>query len=435
MTSFRPLGELCTVITKGTTPNAKLGGFSETGVNYVKSESLSYSGGVDESKFVHISEATHQKLKRSILRERDILMSIAGANLGKVGMVKKSILPANTNQAVAIIRVNPDEANPEFVQYFLRDSRFVANSLAGVAQSAQPNLNLGDISRFEIPEIPIGEQEKIAALLGALDDKIELNRRMSATLEEIARALYRSWFVDFDPVHARALGQPPAHMDANTAALFPDSFGPDGLPKGWETCPLSEVCTQVKKTVKPMAAPEAEFLHFSLPAFDAGRMPVREAGAAIKSNKAHVPHDAILFSRLNPSIPRVWWAKTKAMDGTPAASTEFFVAAAHDPVETSWLYCLLSSSDFRDEALSRVTGTSNSHQRVPPKALAEIEVIAPQPEVVEAFGELSGPWFEKVHSMAQENQTLAALRDALLPRLMSGELRIREAEKQVEEVV
>ena len=164
-------------------------------------------------------------------------------------------------------------------------------------------------------------------------------------------------------------------------------------------------------------------------------MPVREAGAAIKSNKAHVPHDAILFSRLNPSIPRVWWAKTDAIDSTPAASTEFFVAAAHDPVETSWLYCLLSSSDFRDEALSRVTGTSNSHQRIPPKALAEIEVIAPQPEIVEAFGELSGLWFEKVHSMAQENQTLAALRDALLPRLMSGELGIREAEKQVEEVV
>ncbi|MBD3804718.1 MAG: restriction endonuclease subunit S, partial [Thioclava sp.] len=199
MTGFRPLGELCTVITKGTTPNAKLGGFSETGVNYVKSESLSYSGGVDESKFVYISEGTHQKLKRSILHERDILMSIAGANLGKVGLVKKSILPANTNQAVAIIRVNPEEANPEFVQYFLRDSRFVANSLAGVAQSAQPNLNLGDISRFEIPDISICEQEKIAALLGALDDKIELNRRMSETLEEMARALYRSWFVDFDP--------------------------------------------------------------------------------------------------------------------------------------------------------------------------------------------------------------------------------------------
>jgi type I restriction enzyme S subunit len=251
----------------------------------------------------------------------------------------------------------------------------------------------------------------------------------------MARALYRSWFVDFDPVHAKAQGRAPAHMDPTTAALFPDRFGEDGLPEGWEMSTIGDVCKQVKKTVKPMAAPEAEFLHFSLPAFDASRMPIREFGSAIKSNKAHVPHDAILFSRLNPAIPRVWWAKTERVEGTPAASTEFFVALAHDPVETPWLYSLLSSPDFRDAALSRVTGTSNSHQRVPPKALREIEVVAPSRKIVEAFGVLSGAWFEKVHAMAGENQTLAQLRDTLLPKLMSGELRIREAEKQVEEIV
>jgi type I restriction enzyme S subunit len=282
---------------------------------------------------------------------------------------------------------------------------------------------------------PIDEQREIAAVLGALDDKIELNRKTAATLEAMARALYRSWFVDFDPVYAKAEGLAPAHMNAETAALFPDSFGEDGLPEGWEIVPLSEMCEHTKKTVKPMDAPDDAFLHFSLPAFDAGKMPIAEPGAGIKSNKTFVPHNAILFSRLNPTIPRVWWARTKGSDATPASSTEFFIAKAHDQAETSWLYCTLSSDEFREAACARVTGTSNSHQRIPPKALAEIEVIAPSSDVVSAFGDLAGPWFEKVHTMASENQTLAQLRDTLLPRLMSGELRVPAARKQVEEAL
>lgn len=223
-------------------------------------------------------------------------------------------------------------------------------------------------------------------------------------------------------------------MNEATAALFPDRFGDDGLPEGWENSPLSAMCDHVKKTVKPMEAPEGAFLHFSLPAFDAGKMPVAETGIAIKSNKTFVPHNAILFSRLNPTIPRVWWARTEGLDATPASSTEFFIARAHDPSETAWLYCTLSSDEFREAACARVTGTSNSHQRIPPKALAEIGVIAPPPDVVSTFGELAGPWFEKIHAMATENQTLAALRDNLLPKLMSGDLRVGEAREQIEEV-
>lgn len=289
------------------------------------------------------------------------------------------------------------------------------------------------VQELKVPPLP--EQREIAAVLGTLDDKIELNRKTAATLDAMARALYRSWFVDFDPVHAKAQGRAPAHMDAATAALFPDRVGEDGLPEGWETRRLEEVCDQVKKTVKPMNDPEAPFHHFSLPAFDTGKTPVRENGATIKSNKLFVPHDAILFSRLNPTIPRVWWAKTEGSDATPAASTEFYVAIAKKPRETPWLYCLLGSSEFRYDALARVTGTSNSHQRVPPKVLADVEIISPEPAIVDAFGRLTESWFERIHAVGRENQTLATLRDTLLPRLMSGELRVSAAREQVEEAV
>jgi type I restriction enzyme S subunit len=260
----------------------------------------------------------------------------------------------------------------------------------------------------------ISEQREIAAILGALDDKIEVNRKASATLEEMARALYRSWFVDFDPVWAKLEGRQPAHMDAATAALFPDSFDNDGLPRGWHFSPMGAVSGQLKQSVKPMDAPNAAFWHYSLPAFDAGASPILENGAAIKSNKLFVPNDAILFSRLNPSTPRVWWARSDIASATPTASTEFYVAIASCLEDTPWLYCLLSSPEFLEQACSRVTGTSNSHQA--------------------AFSGMTSSWFEKIHAMKAESRTLATVRDTLLQRLMSGELRVGEARELVGEV-
>ncbi|MFP1630962.1 restriction endonuclease subunit S [Zhengella sp. ZM62] len=331
-------------------------------------------------------------------------------------------------------RVDKRKASPQFVHYWLRSpsTREKLSREGGGTGIQNVSQSLLRMQTIILP--PLAEQRGIAAILGALDDKIELNRKTAATLEAMARALYRSWFVDFDPVHAKAEGRAPAHMDAATAALFPDRFGDNGLPEGWETLPLSSVCDQAKKTIKPMEAPSDVFQHFSLPAFDAFRMPLEEVGASIKSNKLFVPNNSILFSRLNPIIPRVWWARTTNLNAVPIASTEFFIAKARRETETTWLYCLLSSEEFRDDALARVTGTSNSHQRVPPKGLGDIEITNPSMEIVDVFSSLSRTWFERIHAMANENVTLAALRDTLLPRLMSGELRVGEACEQVEAI-
>jgi len=428
LSDFLPLGDVCSLITKGTTPNAKLGGFSDSGVNYVKSESLSYSGGVDETKFVCISEATHQKLKRSILQERDILMSIAGANLGKVGMAKKHILPANTNQAVALIRVDPQKANPEFVQYYLRNPSFVANSLAGVAQSAQPNLNLGEISRFEIPNYLISEQQDIASTLGALDDKIELNRRMSATLEEMARALYRSWFVDFDPVHARAAGLSPAHMDPTTAALFPDSFGPDGLPKGWEAGCLGDIAKNVRQQVKPDKI-DADTPYIGLEHMPRRSIALSEWGGAgqVGSAKSAMKKGQFLFGKLRPYFHKVGVVPT---DGI--CSTDILVIDAKTDEWRELVLAIISSKSFVDHANASSSGTRMPRSNW--KDMSRYDVAVPSGEIAKSFSDLVRPMTEKMVIGIQESRTLATLRDTLLPRLMSGELRIREAKKQIEEV-
>ena len=377
--------------------------------------------------------------KDYILSEGDLIVTMTDLSKEADTLGYSAVVPGSDhvmlhNQRLGKVALKSSDTTLDFVHWLMRTSEYRHEILSNYSGSTVKHTSPSKILAFEFRLPPLSEQREIASILGSLDDKIELNRKMATTLEAMARALYRSWFVDFDPVHARSQGLPPAHMDEATAALFPDRFGEDGLPEGWKIAPLSAMCDHVKKTVKPMESPDNAFLHFSLPAFDAGKMPAVEPGAAIKSNKTFVPHNAILFSRLNPTIPRVWWARTKVLDATPASSTEFFIAKAHDPSETAWLYCALSSEDFREAACSRVTGTSNSHQRIPPKALAEIEVIAPSLDVVSAFGELTGPWFEKIHTMATENQILAALRDTLLPKLMSGELRVGEARDQIEEV-
>jgi len=424
------LGEICT-LQGGFAFKSK--DFCSDGVPVVKIADVTGGTSMEYHSMQCIPYKIAETAERFRTQESDTLISMTGANVGKVTRVWPGEPMALINQRVGrFVPKEPEKYSKDFIHYLVSSHEayeFFRNAAYG---SAQPNISGKLIESLPLPDLGSNSPTEIGALLRALDDKIELNRKTAATLEAMARALYRSWFVDFDPVAARSEGRAHAHMPPTTAALFPDRFGDDGLPEGWEIAPLSEMCDHVKKTVKPMEAPDQAFLHFSLPAYDAGKMPIAEPGDAIKSNKTFVPHDAILFSRLNPTIPRVWWARTKGSEATPASSTEFFIAKAHDPSETSWLYCALSSDEFREAACARVTGTSNSHQRIPPKALAEIEVIAPSPDVVSAFGELAGPWFEKIHAMASENQNLAALRDTLLPRLMSGELRIGAAREQAE---
>ena len=158
-------------------------------------------------------------------------------------------------------------------------------------------------------------------------------------------------------------------------------------------------------------------------------------GVEIMSNKLVVPDGAILFSRLNPSIPRVWWARTRPGVFASVGSTEFLVALPQTTGATPFLYSLLVSDEFRSDVIARVTGTSNSHQRVKPGSVLEIEVTSPRAEVVAAFSSLTSPWFEKVASNVEQSRTLAALRDTLLPKLMSGELRVREAERALAEAL
>lgn len=356
-----------------------------------------------------------------------VVVGRSGASAGRVHFSEVDYWPHNTCLYVTDFLGN----NPSFAYYLLQ----TLNLASFNSGSAQPSLNRNFLYSIPLKIPPRGEQDNIVALLRSLDDRITLLRQTNTTLEAIAQALFKSWFVDFDPVRAKMEGRAPEGMDEATAALFPDALEESELgwvPKGWRMGEVGDFAQLKKGTVNPGIQPDTVFEHFSLPAFDDGQRPVIEQGVTIKSNKTPVPSDAVLLSKLNPHIPRIWLPGTSGRNAI--CSTEFLVFQPTAASCRELIYCAFSSTTFIARLQQLVTGTSNSHQRIKPDQVAKIEHVVPTPTVVKAFESLAAPLFERVHANRLQAQTLATLRDTLLPRLISGQLRLPEAQALAAEV-
>ena len=208
------------------------------------------------------------------------------------------------NNHAHIVRANADN-DTRFLMYAMR----VADIGSYLTGSTMPKLTQANMNRVPVVAPPLAQQRAIARILGALDDKIELNRKTNATLEAMARALFKSWFVDFDPVRAKAAGCAPG-LPKRIADLFPESLTDSAQgesPQGWGLGCLSDSAGLRREQENPLDSASVSFRHFSIPAFDDGQRPQIEFGASIRSAKWRVPPDAILLSKLNPSIERVWF--------------------------------------------------------------------------------------------------------------------------------
>ena len=323
--------------------------------------------------------------------------------------------------------VNSGMLDPRFLYYWMTGGEFLSQfkSVAGQTDMAE-YVSLGDQRRMYITLPPIPEQRAIAHVLGTLDDKIELNRRMNETLEAMARALFKSWFVDFEPVRAKMEGRDTG-LPPEVAALFPDRLVASELgeiPEGWGFGTFGDIVTRLRENENPATSPDMIFSHFSIPAYDEGRTPKRESGGSIKSTKSRVLQDTVLLSKLNPEIERIWLADV-APDERAICSTEFLVLKAKPPFQSSYVYCLALSPFFRQQVESLVTGTSKSHQRAPANAILALPVLMPLPHarVVETFEMSASELLRRSMTLRQESLALAAQRDVLLPGLVSGEAR------------
>ena len=373
--------------------------------------------------------ATEREIQKCALRPGDVVITKDSEQYDDIGvpaLVRDDMDDLVCGYHLAILRPLRESISGSYLLYALQIGSVQHQFHAYANGVTRFGLRKDDILRVEIPLPPLPEQRAIARILGSLDDRIELNRRMNETLEAMARALFKSWFVDFDPVRAKAEGHDPGLPD-RIADLFPDRLVDSELgeiPEGWRIFCLDELADHHTLSMAPFARPETEFEHFSIPAYDDGRIPFIQRGATIKSNKTIVPPNSILLSKLNPEIPRVWMPDSSNGD-LQICSTEFLAFTPRSLTNRSLLFSLFTSADFRKLLQSMVTGTSRSHQRVPPKALRRCEVLSGTPELFDRFDELVASMLDQAVTNRAEAYTLSALRDALLPNLVSGQLRVR----------
>jgi len=296
-----------------------------------------------------------------------------------------------------------------------------------VPVTAQRNLHL------VVP--PLSEQRAIAHILGTLDDKIELNRRMNETLEAMARALFKSWFVDFDPVRAKAEGRDPGLPKA-IADLFPARFEDSErgeTPEGWRLAPLPEVI-DVNPTRALRKGVEAPYLDMAnMPT--RGHSPDEVVDRAFGSGMRFVNGDT-LVARITPCLEN---GKTAFVDFLEVGqvgwgSTEYIVLHPRPPLPEEFAYCLARSAEFRDFAIQSMTGSSG-RQRVPAESLSHFRVVSASKPIAELFGRLIKPLFARASAASNMGSTLASVRDTLLPKLISGELRVKDAERIIGDVL
>lgn len=343
--------------------------------------------------------------------------------LGQVFFIPGDFWPLNTALYVRDFKGN----DPRFISYFLK-----ALDVSKYAdKAAVPGLNRNHLHR-EIVQIPsqIIEQRAIARILGKLDDKIELNRRMNETLEAMAQALFKSWFVEFDPVRAKMEGRDTG-LPRALAALFPNEFVDSAIgdiPKEWPLKALEEVMeiNPPRRLTKAEVAPYLDMAN--MPAN--GHTPITWAERPFGSGVRFVNGDALL-ARITPCLEN---GKTAYVDFLEAGqvgwgSTEYIVLRPKSPLPSEFGYFLARSRGFREFAIQSMTGSSG-RQRVPVQALSQYKLAVPSKAVAENFGHFVRPLVRRAGDAVRETRVLSALRDTLLPKLISGEVRVNHVARE-----
>jgi len=338
--------------------------------------------------------------------------------IGQVFLIKEDYWPLNTTLWVKDFHGN----DPRFASYLLRTVDFQSCS----DKSSVPGVNRNDLHRIPVLLPPLPTQRAIAKILGDLDDKIELNRKMNVTLEAMARALFKSWFVDFDPVRAKLDGRPPAGMDAETAELFPDSFEESELglvPKGWEVKAVGDIVTCVGGSTPSTSVPEyweqgthhwttpRDFSSLNAPILLDTERRITDAGVG-KISSGLLPEGTLLMSSRAP----VGYLAICAM---PVAINQGFIAMKCNERASNYFmlnWCQQNMSEIE----GRATGTTFAE--ISKQNFRPIPLLLPSQDLVGAFTEYVAPLYSRITSNLHQSRTLATLRDTLLPKLMGGEV-------------
>lgn len=403
---------------------------SQTGVPFARAGNV--NSGFQFADADHFPVDALSKVGNKVSQPGDVVFTSKGT-VGRFAFVRKETPRFVYSPQLCFWRsVDQGLIDPGFLFYWMHGREFFLQykGVAGQTDMAE-YVSLGDQRRMHITLPGALEQRAIAHILGTLDDKIELNRRMSETLEAMARALFKSWFVDFDPVRAKAEGRDTG-LPEEVADVFPDSFEESELgeiPRGWGvgTLPDAIEVNPTRPLKKGVPAPYLDMANMPI----RGHTPDEVAQRPFGSGMRFMNGDT-LVARITPCLEN---GKTAYVDflghgQVGWGSTEYIVLRPKPPLPPEFAYCLARTGEFRDFAIQSMTGSSG-RQRVPAEVLGHFQMVVPPKPVAEQFGQAIGPMFAQTSQLAGEGRTLAALRDALLPRLVSGEVRVGTVKSRV----
>lgn len=387
------------------------------------------NGRISSSSPMRVSPQIESAYSRTRLEGGELLLTLVGT-IGETAVVPDSLRGWNTARAVGVIPIRSD-IGAYWIRLALQSpqARHIIDSLLNT--TVQATLNLGGVAQLPIILPPYEEREKIAHILGTLDDKIELNRKVNETLEAMARALFKSWFVDFDPVHAKAEGRHPG-LPRYLADLFPSSFeGTEQgeIPVGWRVGAFGEIAANPRRSVAPgKIDPSGPYI--ALEHMPRCSIALQEWSAAgvLESNKFEFKRGEILFGKLRPYFHKVGVAP---LDGV--CSTDIVVLA---PADEGWFGLVLgiaSSAEFVEYTNAGSTGTKMP--RTSWTDMARYQIALPPESLARAFDTIVRPLVDRLIGSIHESHAIMTLRDTLLPKLISGELRVKGTERLVERML
>ena len=457
------LGDLFEQSNQGVNTTTEKVEYSDDGLIVIRAKNISaYS--IDYQDVVHVSEETFDKLKSAVKPKcGDILFTNIGSQLGSAALVKN-----NSNFIIAwnVFRIVPNlcKVNAKFLESFL-NSEETGNLVRGLnASSTMPFISGKVLRGIKLNLPPLPEQKAIAHILGSLDDKIELNRQMNETLEAMAQALFKSWFVDFDPVIGNALAAGNSIPDefaeraeqrkgiekkdnADIQGLFPDEFEfteeMGWIPKGWVITNLKDHAEKISKGTTPSKAILAKADDDSTIPFlkvrdldDEGKIDTQNLDLIPKSihenalKRSILQTGDLLFS-IAGTIGRVSIVP-KELDNSNSNQALAFIRPKDD-IKTYFLLQFLKSQEVQDEISSRVVQAVQANVSL--TELGSLKFATASDDLFRKWHSIVQSWIDKINLLQMENSHLSKLRDTLLPKLMSGELRIADAAALVDKTI
>lgn len=387
--------------------------------------------------FVYIPLALAEEMPNCNVFEGDLVFPHRG-NIGTVAYVAREQPRYMLSTSLMKLTCDCKKVDPLWLFYFFRSATGKHELLKNASQVGTPGIAtpLASLRSIPVQLAPLAVQHRVARILGSLDDKIDLNRRMNETLEAMARSVFRSWFVDFDPLRAKADGRTPVGMDAATAALFPKRFedsqlGP--IPAGWKVRPLVELTSKIGSGATPRGGSDVyvdqgvAFIR-SQNVYDHkfewdGLVRITD-DAAEDLKGVTVQEGDILLNITGDSILRTCVVDPSVVPAR--VSQHVAIIRPADTLPVRFLHLYLVHPSMKAFLLGHDTGATR--KAITKGHLESVPVLQPSSPVLNRFRDLTSPIFQRIESNSAESRTLATIRDALLPRLLSGELRVPEAE-------